>query len=262
MTQHSELLPRYKHFREVGLALNNKLVKSLSKEDLNEGGKKLGILRQGVLVFDTENETSVLMDYCLQDVRRGGLNAVERYLEKSPPLEGSDELHILKAKRQSWYSVFAVESTERGVGINVRDLLRDESIFLFDVGFSQSAVADVILGTRVMTLEGMNLSTGAGLPIGIMTLAQREQFVKVFHSTFPGVDFRNMSPDQSIRLSTTVIRACLEKGAANQVKYADLESGRQPTRKAGLLSPGTKAGRNDSCPCGSGKKFKRCCGAR
>lgn len=22
-----------------------------------------------------------------------------------------------------------------------------------------------------------------------------------------------------------------------------------------------KAGRNDSCPCGSGKKFKRCCGA-
>jgi uncharacterized protein len=24
---------------------------------------------------------------------------------------------------------------------------------------------------------------------------------------------------------------------------------------------GTKVGRNDSCPCGSGKKFKKCCGA-
>lgn len=23
-----------------------------------------------------------------------------------------------------------------------------------------------------------------------------------------------------------------------------------------------KAGRNDTCPCGSGKKFKKCCGAR
>jgi hypothetical protein len=23
-----------------------------------------------------------------------------------------------------------------------------------------------------------------------------------------------------------------------------------------------KAGRNDACPCGSGKKFKKCCGAR
>jgi uncharacterized protein YecA (UPF0149 family) len=24
----------------------------------------------------------------------------------------------------------------------------------------------------------------------------------------------------------------------------------------------TKAGRNDLCPCGSGKKYKKCCGAR
>jgi len=25
--------------------------------------------------------------------------------------------------------------------------------------------------------------------------------------------------------------------------------------------PGVKVGRNESCPCGSGKKYKRCCGA-
>jgi len=24
--------------------------------------------------------------------------------------------------------------------------------------------------------------------------------------------------------------------------------------------PATKTGRNDPCPCGSGKKFKKCCG--
>ncbi|WP_212635429.1 SEC-C metal-binding domain-containing protein, partial [Rhodobacter capsulatus] len=26
-------------------------------------------------------------------------------------------------------------------------------------------------------------------------------------------------------------------------------------------APGPKVGRNDPCPCGSGKKFKKCCGA-
>ncbi|MCE5194407.1 MAG: SEC-C domain-containing protein [Nitrospiraceae bacterium] len=26
------------------------------------------------------------------------------------------------------------------------------------------------------------------------------------------------------------------------------------------LQKGRKVGRNDSCPCGSGKKFKKCCG--
>jgi preprotein translocase subunit SecA len=27
-----------------------------------------------------------------------------------------------------------------------------------------------------------------------------------------------------------------------------------------LLRQGPKVGRNDPCPCGSGKKFKQCCG--
>ena len=27
------------------------------------------------------------------------------------------------------------------------------------------------------------------------------------------------------------------------------------------LKPGQQVGRNDPCPCGSGKKFKKCCGA-
>ncbi len=30
-------------------------------------------------------------------------------------------------------------------------------------------------------------------------------------------------------------------------------------RKAGPEEPGIKAGRNDPCPCGSGKKYKKCC---
>jgi uncharacterized protein len=30
---------------------------------------------------------------------------------------------------------------------------------------------------------------------------------------------------------------------------------------ATLRRAGDKVGRNDPCPCGSGKKFKKCCGA-
>ena len=32
------------------------------------------------------------------------------------------------------------------------------------------------------------------------------------------------------------------------------------TRVLGVERRGTKVGRNDPCPCGSGKKFKKCCG--
>jgi uncharacterized protein YecA (UPF0149 family) len=31
--------------------------------------------------------------------------------------------------------------------------------------------------------------------------------------------------------------------------------------RAGVAAGATKVGRNAPCPCGSGKKYKRCCGA-
>ncbi len=32
-------------------------------------------------------------------------------------------------------------------------------------------------------------------------------------------------------------------------------------KKSGTITRGKKIGRNDPCPCGSGKKYKKCCGA-
>src|SRR5439155_11128691 len=120
MTRHAELLPRYKHLRRVGLELNKQLVKTLSRSALDEGGKKLGILKRNVLTLDTEDEIAVLMDYCLHDVRRHGLNAIERYLAESPPPPDSDDWLLLQALRQSHYALVVVESAEPGVGVHVR----------------------------------------------------------------------------------------------------------------------------------------------
>ena len=92
-----EIISRYKHLRMVSLNLNQKLVKRLSKDVLYEGGRRLGILQGGTLVFNSEDETSVLMDYCLYDVRRKGRNAVEEYLIESPPDPESDEMTCLRA---------------------------------------------------------------------------------------------------------------------------------------------------------------------
>ena len=35
----------------------------------------------------------------------------------------------------------------------------------------------------------------------------------------------------------------------------------QPQKKAPVVNKVPKVGRNDPCPCGSGKKYKKCCGA-
>ncbi len=45
--------------------------------------------------------------------------------------------------------------------------------------------------------------------------------------------------------------------------YADTQPAEQvaPGKPKPVRRTGKKVGRNDPCPCGSGKKYKKCCGA-
>ena len=92
MTAHSDLLDRYKRIREVRFRLNNLLVGTIPKKTLEDCGRKLGLFRKGTLVFGSEDEMSVLMDYCLYHPEPDGRNLVAKYLEKSPPPADSDEM--------------------------------------------------------------------------------------------------------------------------------------------------------------------------
>jgi preprotein translocase subunit SecA len=65
-------------------------------------------------------------------------------------------------------------------------------------------------------------------------------------------------PDSSIEDFTRDIRRKKER-ELEQVKMAGGGDGSASTVKQ--VIKGDKIGRNDPCPCGSGKKYKKCCGA-
>lgn len=46
-----------------------------------------------------------------------------------------------------------------------------------------------------------------------------------------------------------------------KLKYGRGEESSEPDKEQPVTRQGDKVGRNDPCPCGSGKKYKRCCGA-
>ena len=41
----------------------------------------------------------------------------------------------------------------------------------------------------------------------------------------------------------------------------DGEEHHAPAKPQTVVNDGERVGRNDQCPCGSGKKYKKCCGA-
>jgi SEC-C motif-containing protein len=259
---HSHLLPRYKHLRQVSMRLNSSLVKTLPRDVLDEGGKRLGMLKGNKLILDSEDMSSVLMDFCIYDVRRQGLNAVERFLAESPPPSESEQMILLQAMREARYSLFVIERKEPGVGIHVRDLIRDEELFLMDVNFSQSADDGVVLAGRIYSPEGITQSTGATLPIGVLSPANREMILHSLTSLAQSERYHDPSPAQASELAASLIKACLKLGAGEHVRYEDPMTVNSSSSSRSIAPPSSRhIGRNDRCPCGSGKKFKHCCGA-
>jgi len=263
MTNHADFVEPYKRLREVRFSLNHTLVKTLDKKVLHEAGRALGMLKGDTLVFDSMDQTSVLMDYGIYNIRRGGRNAIQRYLDEKRPSPGSEERTALESMLQAYYSILQVVDVERGVGVSVRDPLRGDTGFLVDIGFSATAPKGMLLATRVIPdPEGRFLSTGgAALPVTGEVLLQIEKDITRTLSEVS--DFTQITPEQEAILAAQVIRRCLASGAATQIGYLEpgqqLPSGRQP---AAPLTTRPRANRNDPCPCGSGRKYKTCCGRR
>jgi hypothetical protein len=257
-------LPTYLRLRQVNLSLNRKLVGTLTKETIEEGGRRLGILRRGVLVLDTEDVVSVLMDYCIHYVFCDGRSAAQRMMVESPPPVGSDEMTLLQAMIDGWYSLFQVLDREPGVGVVVRDVLRGDTDFLTDVGLSASARQGCVVASRMISLDGFLMSTGAAMPVPKTAMKAITAGLK--RMSLDG-DLPLVSPVEEAELAAMVIRTCLQAGAAEHVRFQAPEE--QVSRvkqwrqeKARALAPSIRANKNSACPCGSGRKYRSCCGKR
>lgn len=247
-----EIVSNYRRLRSVGQQLNHKMVKTLPTADLLEGGKKLGVVRGGTFVFNTEDETSVLMDYCLYDVRRKGRNAIEKYLIESSPDPESDEMTCLKAMQHAIYSLFIVESVERDLGVTVLDVFSNETLLLVDLGMASSAEPGLMFASRLLPLDGFYMTSGAALPIGLLPIDQRSVMTRqLARLAKPGAD-GSFDP-------APLIHACVSEGCSTRIRYQDSTGGPAGQQRAADRSPSVKIGRNAPCPCGSGKKFKQCC---
>jgi hypothetical protein len=256
----SEVMAEYLVLRAAGKRVSHPLVESLSRDDLKTAARLLGRLQgENTFVFESEDETSVLMDYGIHEIFHDGLNAVGRMLRNNPPPEGSPELRSLQAQSRAHYTILQVIKVMPKFGVLALDQFRDKEVVIVDVGFGQTAEVGMQFASRIYSpaLEWW-MTGGASLPItpaaaGEIIAAERAYIER--HGRAP------LGPDRSL----LTIRACLKAGASQQVRYANPGENvnavrgelSEPVRPIRALN---KVGRNDPCPCGSGKKYKKCCG--
>ena len=235
----------YQRLRSVSIEVSNAIIETLAGGDFKTAARHLGILQGETIVFDTEDESSVLMDYAIHDIYQDGSNATSRFLQTEPYTKGSNELCLLRSMQTSHFALLQAKEVIPGVGVLAVDLQRNTPILLIDINFSNNAEPGLMLATRIHSPgEGWWMTTGAALPVNHQAFKEIQNQLGNYSST-----------DEDPARNAMILRACLSAGASNQIGYAPI-----PAAPGHPLAVASKAGRNEPCPCGSGKKYKKCCG--
>ncbi len=264
-----DVADRHRRLHAARYRLNNAIFARLPHESLNRGAHRLGMLQGKAIMFGDENEMSALMDYCIYDVFVRGHNAVEQYAIDFPPLPGSDESTNLEAMRRARYTMIVVLELASGVGCQIYDMFAEESRFLADVGFSNTAEPGMLVATRLLDFGDFVTTTGAPLPFGPPDDDVKDEWLRVIEECADAEDF-DPAP---------LIRMCFASGGASAIRYASpngdhelkVISSRKPSdeyspktfsahAKRKRATGSARAKENRRCRCGSGKMFKNCCG--
>ena len=98
------------------------------------------------------------------------------------------------------------------------------------------------------------MTGGAALPVGPTAMEQISQLELLLENQ----DVAMMAPQRRADFNATIISLCLSDQEAPDIRYQGIGEGEM--EETGELLPSRRPGRNDPCPCGSGKKYKKCCG--
>ncbi len=208
---------RYLSLRALGMSLGSRMIKTIPRQAYDAIGDALGILRNGILLLDSPDMTSVLADCCLYDWFENGKNLAERYVEMHPAAPGTDESYLLQAYLRAKYRIVVAQSTVPDAGVYCRDALNGEELFLMDLGLSRSIPdGNVAIATRTIPLGEYSMTGGAGLPITSKkaVLDGLRQIGGELHKPLQGPG----------GLSLTIARACLAAGAADNITYQSTEA--------------------------------------
>ncbi|MBI2689979.1 MAG: hypothetical protein HYX27_27050 [Acidobacteria bacterium] len=206
------------------MALNHRIIKTIPRHAFDKIGDALGILRNGVLVFDSKDMGSVMMDCCLYDWYENGKNLVQRYAETQPATPETDESYLLQAYLHAKYRILVAQSAVPGAGIHCQDALNGEELFLMDLAMSQSIPGgNAALATRTIPLGEYWMTSGAGLPI-----SSKESILDAL-SRIESENHMSIRGPGSVALA--IARACLAAGAAEYITYENVEASSKKRRR-------------------------------
>lgn len=256
MTPDSSPAAEYARLRAVLTPINSELCARLPREALEWAGQRLGLLHRGTLIFGSEDDASVLMDFCAHAWRVGGLNVTQRLLAEAPGEPGSDRRLLLGALAVARYRILVVQRIVEGFGVVTFDALDRTEVTVADLGLASSAVPHAVVAGRILHLPGFAIQSG------IAQHVTRSALVELRRRLAKTTELDALPQTSRDDLLAEVTTRCILEVRAREEADPFLGAGPQaalgPPPPAHRLS--RRPSRNGPCPCGSGRRYKGCCG--
>jgi hypothetical protein len=244
MTNPADHLQQYDRLRDTYLRLGLRIAKSATNDEFMAAGTRLGFLRDGQLTFTDERDSNWFTDGVIFLTRRDGHSLAEIARDSWTDLN-TDETQMMHALADGRWGIHEVLRGLPGVGLYTRNCWTGAEDFVYArIAGSTCSVGDLLL-FRTITCQGITQASA-----GVMSVSPE------LLPTLRALQNDGRLPDDATLAlggPATDNLVIAELVLSNKARIGNL-----PEALPALRPP--RIGRNAPCPCGSGQKYKRCCG--
>ena len=160
-----QILERYRHLRAISIGHHSGAMAFVSKQAVLEYAKRLGLATGQMLIAESEEEMTLVVDLALSPAKDRRSRALARYARATPLPPGSDAARVLEAMRQARFSIWRIKQQHDTAGLIITDVLREAEVWLVDKQLEASASEGLSFAGRVCEPDRFAMSCGVVVPV-------------------------------------------------------------------------------------------------
>lgn len=215
----SGIIQLYQSQRSATRRLMHEAMQLLTKNDLEQSAKALGLWRRGVIVLDHEELSAAIMNYALLEIRHEGLTTVERF-RADRSLYDHDDAATVDLLCGAQFRLLEVRRPAGNACLEATDQLTGKGGTLVDMNLGKTGGAGLVLAIHVWDLaEGYWMTTGASVAY---SKAAEQLVARRIRSICRCklADWPKLGARQRASVTALVTRCSIDAGSAERLRYA------------------------------------------
>lgn len=161
----TEILTRYRRLRQISKEHHQAVLDIIAPDVVLDWAKRLGLTQGRTVILESEHEMLLAEDLATYLPRLGRSHPLDRYARTAQFAPDSNEAIVLEAMRHARFSLWRVERRHETAGLILRDLLRDEEIWLVDEAMEKNPPRGVEMAARLLQPESFAMTARIIVPV-------------------------------------------------------------------------------------------------